>query len=78
MELFSSSRQAPLAEVAARTAASKLSNGCALLVHELAREPAKGLLHVVVRPAQRARTQAACCCRRRAQRHRPLQMAAAA
>lgn len=41
------SKQDPT-EVATRTACSKLSNNAALMVSELAREPAQGLMHVVV------------------------------
>jgi len=35
-------------EATTRTACSKLSNNAALVVNELAREPAQGLLHVAV------------------------------
>lgn len=46
--LFGFKQQQHPTEVATKTACSKLSNNAALLVTELAREPAQGLLHVVV------------------------------
>jgi hypothetical protein len=41
------SKQDP-SEAATKTACSKLSNNAALVVSELAREPAQGLMHVAV------------------------------
>lgn len=47
----SSTKPSP-SEAATRTACSKLANNAALVVNELAREPAQGLMHVVVRGGQ--------------------------
>lgn len=42
------SKQQDPTQAATRTACSKLSNNAALVVNELAREPAQGLMHVAV------------------------------
>jgi hypothetical protein len=42
------SKQQDPTQAATKTACSKLSNNAALVVHELAREPAQGLMHVAV------------------------------
>lgn len=50
MDLFTSKQTA--AETNTKTTAGKISNGCAITVTDLAREPAKGLRQVVVSVAK--------------------------
>ncbi|WIA20302.1 hypothetical protein OEZ86_013931 [Tetradesmus obliquus] len=44
MDLFS--KQSPV-EAATKTAASKLSNGAAIIINDLTKEPTRGLMHVL-------------------------------